>query len=51
MESKRERGGAIAWMAKDRVTPNLLMLLLIFGGLFVTWSIKKRSCHLLNLTE
>ena len=36
----KERG-AIAWMAKDRVTPNLLMLFLIIGGLFSSWSIKK----------
>lgn len=37
---KKSRG-AIAWMAKDRVTPNLLMLFLIIGGLFSSWSIKK----------
>ena len=33
--------GAIAWMAKDKVTPNLLMLFLMIGGLFASWNIKK----------
>ncbi|WP_422410802.1 MULTISPECIES: efflux RND transporter permease subunit [unclassified Endozoicomonas] len=36
-----ENKGAIAWMARDKITPNLLMLFLIIGGLFVTWGIKK----------
>ena len=38
MNTKR---GALAWMARDRVTPNLLMLFLIIGGLFASWTIKK----------
>ena len=33
--------GPLAWMARDKVTPNLLMLFLIIGGLFASWSIKK----------
>ncbi len=39
--SEIEKKGAIARMARDKVTPNLLMLFLIIGGLFVTWGIKK----------
>lgn len=41
MSDMTEHKGAIAWMARDRITPNLLMLFLIIGGLFVTWDIKK----------
>lgn len=41
MSGINENKGAIAWMARDRITPNLLMLFLIIGGLFVTWGIKK----------
>jgi multidrug efflux pump subunit AcrB len=33
--------GPIAWMVRNRVTPNLLMLVLLFGGLFATRSIKQ----------
>lgn len=33
--------GPIAWMANNRVTPNLLMLVLLFGGLFTSWTIKE----------
>jgi len=38
-------------MAKDKVTPNLLMLLLIFGGLLVSWHIKKEINPEFNLDE
>ena len=41
----------IAWMAKDKVTPNLLMLLLIFGGLLVSWNIKKEINPEFDLDE
>lgn len=33
--------GPIAWMVGNRVTPNLLMLFLLLGGLFMTSKIKK----------
>ena len=33
--------GAIAWMTHNRVTPNLLMLFFIIGGLLMSWQIKK----------
>ncbi len=33
--------GIVAWMAANRVTPNLLMLFLMIGGLFMTSRIKK----------
>lgn len=36
----RQRG-AIAWMVGNRVTPNLLMLFLILGGLFMSTRIKQ----------
>ncbi len=39
---RRERGrGPIAWMVHNRVTPNLLMLFLVLGGLFMTSRIKQ----------
>ena len=34
-------GGAIAWMVHNRVAPNLLMLVLLIGGLFMAQQIKK----------
>ncbi len=39
-ESSQTRG-PIAWMTHNRVTPNLLMLVLLFGGLFTSWTIKE----------
>ena len=33
--------GVIAWMVHNRITPNLLMLVCILGGLFVTTQIKQ----------
>lgn len=33
--------GAIAWMSHNRVTPNLMMLFFIIGGLLMSWQIKK----------
>ena len=33
--------GAIAWMVHNRVAPNLLMLVLLLGGLFMANNIKK----------
>jgi len=35
------KGGPIAWMAKNHVTPNILMVVLLVGGLFMAISIKK----------
>ena len=40
-DSEAWRRGPIAWMARNHVTTNLLMLLLLIGGLFVTATIKK----------
>lgn len=37
----KNRRGAIAWMAGNGVTPNLLMLFFIIGGLLMAWQIKK----------
>lgn len=37
----RQTRGPIAWMSHNRVTPNLLMLVLLFGGLFTSWTIKE----------
>ncbi len=34
-------GGAIAWMARNSVAANLLMILLLAGGIFTTFSIQK----------
>lgn len=39
--SQGQARGPIAWMAHNRVTPNLLMLVLLFGGLFTSWTIKE----------
>jgi multidrug efflux pump subunit AcrB len=38
---EKEKPGPIAWMVKNRVTPNILMLALILGGLYSTTRIKK----------
>lgn len=40
-ESLHGRKGIIGWMIENRVTPNLIMLFLIIGGLFMTTRIKK----------
>ena len=37
----RHERGAIAWMVHNRVAPNLLMLVLLLGGLFMANNIKK----------
>ncbi|MDJ0763867.1 MAG: efflux RND transporter permease subunit [Myxococcota bacterium] len=39
--SAGDKKGIIAWMVNNRVTPNLIMLFLLFGGLFVSFQIKK----------
>ena len=36
-----ERRGPVSWMVHNRVTPNLLMLFLLLGGLFMTTQIKQ----------
>lgn len=43
MRQSRERRlrGPIAWMVYNRVTPNLLMIFLLLGGLFMTSRIKQ----------
>lgn len=38
---KTVMGGMIAWMVNNRVTPNLLMFVLLIGGLFCTSLIKQ----------
>ena len=35
------QGGAISWMVFNRVTPNLLMIFLLIGGVFMTSKIKQ----------
>ncbi|MCK5596145.1 MAG: efflux RND transporter permease subunit, partial [Candidatus Eisenbacteria sp.] len=35
------RGGAIAWMASNHVTANIMMLVFLIGGLFMTTRIKQ----------
>ena len=36
-----EPKGVIAWMVHNRITPNLMMLVFILGGLFVSFQIKQ----------
>ena len=36
-----ENRGPISWMVHNRVTPNLLMIFLLLGGLFMTTRIKQ----------
>ncbi|MBK1721256.1 efflux RND transporter permease subunit [Thiocystis violacea] len=40
IEADKDRG-PIAWMVHNRVTPNLLMLVFLVGGLFASWTIKE----------
>ncbi len=40
-QKKKMGGGPIAWMARNRVTPNLLMLILLVGGFLFALSIKQ----------
>ena len=37
----KHKGGSIAWMVHNRVTPNILMLFLLVGGLFIATQIKQ----------
>lgn len=39
-DSRRERG-SIAWMVRNRITPNLLMLALLIGGFYMSARIKQ----------
>ncbi len=41
MRTERWQRGPLAWMVYNRVTPNLLMIALLLGGLFVSGQIKK----------
>ncbi len=41
MLSRRKERGTIAWMVYHKVAPNLLMLLFVFGGLFMLTQIKQ----------
>jgi len=36
-----ENRGAIAWMTRNRITPNLLMLVFLVGGLFIALRVKQ----------
>ncbi len=38
---KSKLPGPIGWMVRNRVTPNLLMIVLLLGGLFITTQIKQ----------
>ncbi len=40
-DSSSKKSGAISWMVQNRVTPNLLMIVLILGGLFMTTRITR----------
>ncbi len=40
-QPENTHSGIIAWMVENRVTPNLLMIFLMVGGLFMTTKIKK----------
>ncbi len=40
-DSSSKKSGAISWMVSNRVTPNLLMLVLILGGFFMTTRITR----------
>jgi multidrug efflux pump subunit AcrB len=40
-QARDEYRGPIAWMVRNRVTPNLLMIVLLMGGLFMSLKIKK----------
>jgi len=39
--SSHNAGGPLAWMVQNRVTPNILMLIFIVGGLFMATRIKQ----------
>ncbi len=41
LRTERWQRGPLAWMAYNRVTPNLLMIFLLLGGLLVSGQIKK----------
>ncbi len=41
MDTEKQFRGSICWMVRNRVTPNLLMIFLLIGGLVVSWQIKK----------
>ena len=41
MSNTPKRSGAIAWMAKNRVTANLLMLAFIVGGMIMATQVKQ----------
>ena len=41
LKSEENPKGPIAWMANNRVTPNIIMLVLLLGGLFVCTKIKQ----------
>jgi len=38
---RKLKRGPFAWMVHNRVTPNIIMLVLLLGGLFMAWRIKK----------
>jgi multidrug efflux pump subunit AcrB len=40
-DDSRTRRGPIAWMVRNRVTPNLLMLMLLLGGFYMSTQIKQ----------
>ena len=39
--SEPSRGGVIAWMVRNGVTPNLMMIVCLIGGFALAWQIKK----------
>ena len=36
-----QKGGVIGWMARNRITPNLIMMVCLVGGLIVAMQIKQ----------
>ena len=40
---EREKRGPIAWMVYNRVTPNLLMIVLLLGGYYMSSKIKREA--------
>ena len=36
-----QKGGVIGWMTRNRITPNLMMLVCLVGGLLVAMQIKQ----------
>ncbi len=49
MTNKEQSRSILAWLVHNRVTPNLLMIVLLLGGYFTSYSIKKEIFPDFNL--